>query len=159
VWAERRTAGRIETAELCRFSDGVRSVFRREQQSCWQHRAIYVASGCWQRCDMEVILSAGCYVLTEMKFVPKPLMSCALLLVGYQRPSSSLRGTWHTLTSHCLCHAVTRWDIQCSGSSPEQCTKFLRGFSLLLQIVRCQLLELGHHHFLLRYPVQWSPAI
>lgn len=78
VWAERRTAGRIETTGLCSFSDGVRSVVRRKQRSCGQHRAIYVASGCWQRCDVEVILSAGCYVLTEIEFVPKPLMSCAV---------------------------------------------------------------------------------
>ena len=74
VWAEHRTAGRVEATGLCRFSDGVRSVVQRQQPSSGQHRAIYVASGCWQRCDVEVILSAICYILTAIKFVPKPLV-------------------------------------------------------------------------------------
>lgn len=87
-----------------------------------------------------------CYVLTEVRFVPKPLMSCAVVLIWNERSSSSVRGTWHTPMSHCLWHAITLWDILCSGSSPNRCTKFLRGFPRLLQVVRCQLLKLGHHY-------------
>lgn len=88
MWAERRTAGRIATAGLCSFSDGERSVVRRETTELLTAQGnlcgfrLLAALCCGSHTFSGILL---CYVLTELKFVPKPLMSCLVLLIRNQR--------------------------------------------------------------------------